>query len=125
MQHIENVARRDDRFLERELPDPWQRCELSLERSNELLGRDDPLFLQIKSEVHGNSSRYAPQRMLKRRLRRCGVPNPKVSYIAFVVLVTPSAHRIVHHVGPMREHLKRATTTAPLANTAYPAGHRA
>src|SRR5258705_9759007 len=120
MQHVENVARRDDRFLERELPDPRQRCELSLERGNELLGRDDPFFLQIKSEVHGSSWRYAPQRMLKRRLRRCGVPNLKVSNIAFVVPVTSSAHRFVLHLRPMRDPRQRATSAAPLANTEYP-----
>src|SRR5258705_4317460 len=125
MQHIEDVARRDDRFLERELPDPRQRFELSLERGNELLGRDDPFFLQIKSEVHGSSWRYAPQRMLKRRLRRCGVPNLKVSNIAFVVLVTSPAHRFVLHLGSMRDHRQRATSTAPFANTAYPSDHLA
>ena len=30
---------------------------------NQLLGRDDPFFVQIESEVHGNSWRYAPQPM--------------------------------------------------------------
>ena len=59
MQHVEDVARRDDPFFQRQLPDPRQRRELGLERSNQLLGRDDPFFLQIESEVHGNSWRYA------------------------------------------------------------------